>query len=81
MNDTYSIAPSVQETNNMIQHTTVERYYLMSELATETRAKGYTYNADNFAYNAYNAYNAQLQLDSEASVIYCIEEFPEITIQ
>lgn len=60
----------------MTQHTTTERYRLMSELADETRAKGFSYNSDEFAYSAYNEL---LKLDSEASVIYCIEEFPEIT--
>lgn len=56
--------------------TTVEKERMYSELATEMRKKGGRTNSA--AEFEYKAYNERLKLDSEASIMYMIDEYPEV---
>ena len=56
--------------------TTTEKEKMYTELATEMREKGNRTNSmDEFEYAAYNE---RLKLDSEASIVYMIDEYPEV---
>ena len=56
--------------------TSVEKEKMYSELAPEMREKGGRTNSA--AEFDYKAYNERLRLDSDASILYMIDEYPEV---